>query len=348
MAKNLYFFISTLGWFNGLILGIHFLFFLKRKRLSNILFGLMMLVLSIRLAKSVLWWFNPELPLLVVLIGLVSCMWIGPLFLYYVRSSLLNLNKLPIRWTIMLSIYGCIGLILLLFFSSSHFIPVWQAYLVPLIYAQWFVYIFIGCYELRHLFKKPFIQGGGLKSNEKWLLGVAAGSMLITAVYSLSYLDAFFSYIAGPVVFSLLLYVNVLLFLYQRRGIDPFEVEPEKYTNKKIPLEQAFAKIRELEHLMKVGQVYTNPDLKLNEVADLLDISGHQLSQLLNDNLGKNFTAFVNEFRILRACEIMKHDKNLKLEAVGQEVGFNSKSTFFASFKKYMGTTPKQFKEQVQ
>lgn len=69
----------------------------------------------------------------------------------------------------------------------------------------------------------------------------------------------------------------------------------------------------------------------------------HQLSQVLNDNMGKNFTVFINEYRINEACNIIVSDNKLTLEGIGYEVGFNSKSTFFSTFKKLKGTTPAMF-----
>jgi AraC-like DNA-binding protein len=80
-------------------------------------------------------------------------------------------------------------------------------------------------------------------------------------------------------------------------------------------------------------------------VARKINISGHQLSQLLNDNLGKSFAAYINEYRIDRACELIANDRGIKLEEIGYEVGFNSKSTFYTAFKKHRGTTPSLYKE---
>jgi AraC-like DNA-binding protein len=41
------------------------------------------------------------------------------------------------------------------------------------------------------------------------------------------------------------------------------------------------------------------------------------------------------------------HNENLSLEGIGFEVGFNSKSTFFATFKKIKEVTPAQFKSKL-
>ena len=65
---------------------------------------------------------------------------------------------------------------------------------------------------------------------------------------------------------------------------------------------------------------------------------------LLNDNLKKNFSTFINEFRIDCAKRKIIATSNITLEEIGYECGFNSKSTFYTTFKKLVGKTPAQFK----
>ena len=86
----------------------------------------------------------------------------------------------------------------------------------------------------------------------------------------------------------------------------------------------------------------------LSDVAKKLQISVHQLSQLLNDNAGKSFPLFINEYRIEKAQQMLTASQHLTLESIGYECGFNSKSTFYTSFKKIMGTTPAKYKSQLQ
>jgi AraC-like DNA-binding protein len=98
---------------------------------------------------------------------------------------------------------------------------------------------------------------------------------------------------------------------------------------------------------MTEKELFKNPNLKVYDVAREINISGHQLSQLLNNNLSKNFTLFVNEYRINEACKILSKDTNFTIDAISFEVGFNSKSTFFATFKKLKGMTPSTFQQST-
>ena len=136
-----------------------------------------------------------------------------------------------------------------------------------------------------------------------------------------------------------------MVFLLNRKSKSHLkELSEQKYLDKKIEDQVAKEWISQLNDLMSQTQLYKTPNLKLKDIAHKIDISPHQLSQLLNDNLGKSFSSFINEYRIQAACQLITKSHHLSLEGIGKEVGFNSKSTFFSTFKKMKGMTPSQFK----
>lgn len=105
--------------------------------------------------------------------------------------------------------------------------------------------------------------------------------------------------------------------------------------------------MEKLEKAIIEKELYKDPNLKLNDLAKVVNISVHQLSQLLNDNLGKGFSTYINEYRINEACRLISGNDHLTLEAIGYEVGYNSKSTFYAAFRKIKDTTPALYKEKI-
>jgi len=112
------------------------------------------------------------------------------------------------------------------------------------------------------------------------------------------------------------------------------------------PLE--FEKLdQRLKALMDREKLYRDPDLGLESLAARLSISRHLLSQLLNDHLNNSFYQYINQYRIEDACEILKENKSFSIEAIAYEVGFNSRSSFFSTFKKLKGTTPSKFRETL-
>jgi len=92
---------------------------------------------------------------------------------------------------------------------------------------------------------------------------------------------------------------------------------------------------------------YTDPDLKLQNLAEHLGIPSYQLSQIINTVLQQNFYDLINSFRITEAKQrlIDPENQHITIIAIANDVGFNSKSTFNTAFKKYTKMTPSQFKK---
>ncbi len=95
---------------------------------------------------------------------------------------------------------------------------------------------------------------------------------------------------------------------------------------------------------------YRNSELRLNDFAQLIDEHPNNVSQILNDVVKKNFYDFINFYRIEEAKLLLKlpEYKNYTITAIGFEVGFNSKSSFYSAFKKFADTTPAQFQKLNQ
>ena len=92
---------------------------------------------------------------------------------------------------------------------------------------------------------------------------------------------------------------------------------------------------------------YTDPDLKLQNLADYLRIPPYQLSQIINTELQQNFYDLINSLRIAEAKHRLMDPakQHITIIAIAYDVGFNSKSTFNTAFKKYTKMTPSQFKK---
>lgn len=91
---------------------------------------------------------------------------------------------------------------------------------------------------------------------------------------------------------------------------------------------------------------YLDNELTLESIAKELKVSQGHLSRLLNSNMNMSFNDYVNSLRVNEA-KIHLHHPNSSEDSIfkiGMKSGFNSKSTFYASFKKLTGFTPKQFK----
>lgn len=347
-GKELLFFFSALGSFNGLILGVYFFFFTKKKYLTNYFLGAMLFALSIRIGKSVFVYFHPELPKMYLQLGLTACFFIGPCLYYFLKSAVEEINVMPKSWKLILLFWGTLIVGAGIVFPYEYYPKLWRDYFIIAIYFQWFVYIAFSGFTIRNVLKKIFNTKEKTSPSELWFGTLFLGNFLLFLFYFLAIMGASAAtYIGGAVVFSFILYLIISILLYRKKTDDLFLLNNQKISGKKIDLPEAGIIAQKLESIMNEKSLYRNPNLNLQDLSREINISSHQLSQFLNNNLGKNFTSFVNEFRITEACKIIASNDKLTLESVGYDVGFNSKSTFFAAFKKHTGTTPLNYQLQA-
>src|SRR4051812_39073115 len=113
LGKEILFFFGALGAFNGFILSAYFLFFTRKKYLSNLFLGALILALSIRITVTVFVYFNNALPKTYLQIGLSSCLFIGPFLYCFLKAGIHSINTIPKIWKYHLAFWFiavfCIG-----------------------------------------------------------------------------------------------------------------------------------------------------------------------------------------------------------------------------------------------
>ncbi|MEJ5102923.1 helix-turn-helix domain-containing protein [Chryseobacterium sp. MYb328] len=337
-GEHILFFFSALGAFNGVLLGIYLLFVKRLRNLQDFFLGVLLLMLSSRVGIAVCMYFYPELPRIIPHLGMSALFFAGPALYYYIKSSLyqeqFDLNSSRKAFGFLTVLLGVVGLLYLVF-------PVaWDDYFGSFIYTVWSVFICLTVYQY-YIFSKQ-----NIRSTNKFVLPVLISNVIIFLTYQLISTGWVQIYCAGgSLVFSFVLYANFLILFNKKDQQIPAKDPGNRYSNKKISEEQADNFASRLEKLMNTEELYKNPNLKLSDLAFRMNISTHQLSQLLNDNLGKSFSTYINEYRIGEACGKIENGSYLKIEEIGYEVGFNSKSTFFSTFKKIKNTTPLLYKQ---
>ncbi|PBJ12396.1 AraC family transcriptional regulator [Flavobacterium sp. ACN6] len=106
------------------------------------------------------------------------------------------------------------------------------------------------------------------------------------------------------------------------------------------------AQISTLKQYMAEKEPFLDPSLTIQELANQIDIPVRDLSVLINHKMDQHFFDFVNEYRIQKAMNILKDESKSQLTVLEilYEVGFNSKSSFNTSFKKYTNLTPTAYR----
>lgn len=119
----------------------------------------------------------------------------------------------------------------------------------------------------------------------------------------------------------------------------------KKYKQSLLDTDEIKNYSKELELIMEDYKLYLNPDLSLKDLASYLELPANYVSQLLNLGFQKNFSEYVNSYRVNEFKErvLLEEYKGLTLMAVAYDSGFNSKTVFNTFFKKIEGTTPNSY-----
>lgn len=124
----------------------------------------------------------------------------------------------------------------------------------------------------------------------------------------------------------------------------------ESYTRSGLNEKQGKELHQQLCALMEKEKPYLRSDLSLAELAGLMNISTHNLTEVINTFTDASFYDFVNSYRVENVKQAIKDPEfqNYTLLGIGLESGFNSKSSFNSVFKKHTGLTPSQYKKSLE
>jgi AraC-like DNA-binding protein len=146
-------------------------------------------------------------------------------------------------------------------------------------------------------------------------------------------------------------YISIPIYLISFHAIrqsgffkQPSLVEQQKYKSSSVTPEQQQQLLAKLKDAMSSSKPFLKSDFSLPELADQLHVTVHQLSQVINEGLGKSFFEMTAEYRIEEAKRLLKEQMNIKIEEIAEQVGYNSKSSFNTSFKKITGKTPSEWR----
>jgi len=321
---------------------LYFAFIAKPKHISNYFLGGLLLALSVRIGKSVFFYFNPDLAFIYLQIGLTACVFIGPSLYFYLRSIIGQEDVVRRVWKYHYGLLATFILTVGVLYPFEDHPDIWRPHVIKSIYYIWLIYLVASAFIIKDAYKAFVSSKDKINSFEVWVLSVFIGNVLIWISFNYFH---YTYYIVGALSFSFILYLLVLLLIFSKSRNSILFKNQVKYGNKKILHSEAAELIDKLEHLMKEEKLFKDPSLKLSDVADRLFVIPHRLSQLLNDNIGKSFPIYINEYRIKEAKELLLTRTDLSLEGIGYDCGFNSKSTFYTTFKKIIGTTPAQYKK---
>ncbi len=120
--------------------------------------------------------------------------------------------------------------------------------------------------------------------------------------------------------------------------------ETVKYKKVKIDETECADIVQRMKDYLEREKVYTNAELKMKDLADVLHLSAPKLSQVFNLYLGQNYYDFINAYRLQEFKRLISEGayNRYTITALSEQCGFK-KSNFFSTFRKIEGVTPAEY-----
>ena len=178
----------------------------------------------------------------------------------------------------------------------------------------------------------------------KTLLVLFAVTSLVSFVFNLigrqRFIDEAVPLAIPAVLFSMLLLLIGHVGLNQRFSVQDIEAEVF-LESEPIPEDCAYSELLEkIRKLMSEEKLYLYPNLKVSDLARLLNSNRNYIYNAINVEMGISFSDYINSQRVDYASQLLKAHPELSINDVMFKSGFTSTSAFYRNFKKFKGITP--------
>lgn len=173
--------------------------------------------------------------------------------------------------------------------------------------------------------------------------------ILIIASIVVAYVAFNYNRDSGDHYLSILLSITILLgskFVYDNSKIFDQNWFTDKYFRSNTTLKELQIILNKATQYLNTNpESYTQANYKIDDLARAINTPTHDLSRAINQIMKINWNDFINQYRIVKVQEMLikGSHQGLSIEGLGQQVGFKSKSSFYAAFKKNTLLTPLQW-----
>ncbi|WP_033958437.1 AraC family transcriptional regulator [Psychroserpens jangbogonensis] len=338
--------LSSAGLLHGILFALYLCIFKKKKTLTNLLLGLILVFMAFRIGKSVMLNFGDGLEPIFIFAGLTILLLIGPLLRWYV------LGMTRPNFTLTKSHYLELIPFVLIFIASLFVTKEWyeSSKLVIIIFGSGLIFIYLHLafyiaisWMIMKRVKKAHETTLLTKSQRSildWLRFLIIGLVVIWASYVLNILDDAIPYVVGPMAYSLTIY-----FLSYKA----FQLKAADLDGDVFKANENHALFNEIIQLVVDKKWYLEPDLSLSKLSKMVGKSTQLISSVINEHARQNFNDFINYYRIQDAKELLSNIENEKftISSIAFDTGFSSLSSFNSAFKKFESTTPSAYRKQL-
>ena len=372
-------FLNGIAWtaiFVSLLLSFFLLTVKTKNKLANRLFASFLILTAIDLSGFFIYDISDSLNLEVF--RWTACLLIMPLFYLYALAVCYIDFRLQLKHLLHIIPFIVLNLVLtprfylaegidkLRFFDAHNQMPE-MYFLRILVETQYFFYIILVFLVLKK-YKEIYLENyaNASASTYKWLFQMTVvfltAHTIVICKNLLRYTDYDGMFLWANVVVGIVALLITCWFVLKALNYP----ELFKGVNSKLQLAKEILHISEtgvsetvkikddlitqqiilLKDYMAQNEPYLDPSLTIQELANQINMPARDLSVLINHHMDQHFFDFVNEYRIQKAMNILKNPskKDLTILEILYEVGFNSKSSFNTSFKKYTQKTPTAYR----
>lgn len=336
--------LSSAGLLHGILFAIYLCVFKKKKTLTNLLLGLILVFMAFRIGKSVMLNFGDGLEPIFIFAGLALLLLIGPLLRWYVLGMTRPGFKLSKSYYIELIPFVLIFIASLFvtrdWYENSERVIVIFATGLLFIYLHLLFYItlsWITMKRVRHAHQTKF-QTKSQKAVLDWIRLLIIGLALIWASFVLNILDDTVPYVVGPIVYSLTIYF--LSFKAFQLKVTDIEGDVFKANDNHILF-------NEINEMVVHNKLYLQSDLSLSKLSKKVGKSTQLISSVINEHARRNFNDYINYYRIQEAKTLLSNHESEKytISSIAFDMGFSSLSSFNSAFKKFEDTTPSAYRK---
>ncbi|WP_422349739.1 helix-turn-helix domain-containing protein [Flagellimonas sp.] len=326
--------LSCLGITQALFLFVYLVSLRKTSDKTNIFLAFVILGLTVRIGKSIL---NVHFDLLPWQrnLGISGILMTGPFLWFYGKELLANPKKFNQKNYFHLLPFALFAVFC--FWIPNDGRPI-----------SYIIYLLVFAHLLLYLGLSTMVYSKGRKKvhpqRASWYRNLIIGVGLLWLFYMGNLAGLIPFYIGGAVFFSFLIYIFSFLFLQKHA----FQLG--KYNASTLNKSESGSLVKEAKALLTKEELFLDANVSLESIAQRMQTPPRKLSQAINENERKNFSEFVNEFRIEKAKQMLadpKHQQD-KIVAIAYDCGFGNVTSFNLAFKAKTQLTPTAFRKQAQ
>ncbi len=260
---------------------------------------------------------------------------IPPAFYFFSRFVLFTDYELKIS-----SIAHLLPILVVFFIVRDIAVPV--AFVIGTGYCLWLCRVIYSLRRHRKRFEVEFFFFA--------FFSLLAAGVLIFGFSASFFDDAYFYHFYTNGIGAAFYLVTAALIIYPDLLNELTEAAKFSYTTSTLSNIDIEESIKRLEKLMKIEALYKNENLSLTMLAESIELTSHQLSELINTHYGVSFSKFIRELRVEQAKNLLTNEPNSSVLSISMETGFKSQSNFYLAFKEITGRSPGSYrksKEQV-